>query len=161
MGPSVEDDDRHNANMGRKLKAVSTLTLLRCPWVCPHFPLAIEDVQTCVSDRPIPGEWINLHADRYMQPTWTNGGLHYADNTTKCDKDGNWVEVSSPTSETHLITYPKVGREKGRSSFGYSCAPGPWTGGLHYADNTTKCDKDGNWVEVDPFTGNGAIGYAR
>jgi hypothetical protein len=58
-----------------------------------------------VGDEPTLSGLLN-HADRYMQPTWTNGGLHYA-------------------------------------------------------DNTTKCDKDGNWVEVDPFTGNGAIGYAR
>ncbi|KZN94303.1 hypothetical protein EN45_044990 [Penicillium chrysogenum] len=74
------------------------------PFSRPTFGYVIKWVSE-VGDEPTLSGLLN-HADRYMQPTWTNGGLHYA-------------------------------------------------------DNTTKCDKDGNWVEVDPFTGNGAIGYAR
>lgn len=34
-------------------------------------------------------------------------------------------------------------------------------GGLYYPRNDVKEDSDGNWRYVDPFTGNGAIGYAR
>lgn len=34
-------------------------------------------------------------------------------------------------------------------------------GGLYYSRNYDMCDKDGNWTLVDPYTGNGAIGYAR
>lgn len=37
-----------------------------------------------------------------------------------------------------------------------------WTnGGLYYPRNDIKEDSSGNWRFVDPFTGNGAIGYAR
>lgn len=34
-------------------------------------------------------------------------------------------------------------------------------GGLYYPRNDVKDDEEGNWRYVDPFTGNGAIGYAR
>ncbi|EIT73383.1 hypothetical protein BDV35DRAFT_337542 [Aspergillus flavus] len=34
-------------------------------------------------------------------------------------------------------------------------------GGLYYPVNAEQYDKDGNWTEVEPFTGNGAVGYAR
>lgn len=34
-------------------------------------------------------------------------------------------------------------------------------GGLYYPRNDTWEDSEGNWRFVDPFTGNGAIGYAR
>ncbi|KAF9890590.1 hypothetical protein FE257_005721 [Aspergillus nanangensis] len=74
------------------------------PFSRPTFGYVVKWVSE-VGDEPTLSGLLN-HADRYMQPTWSNGGLHYA-------------------------------------------------------TNTTKCDPDGNWVEVDPFTGNGAIGYAR
>lgn len=34
-------------------------------------------------------------------------------------------------------------------------------GGLYYPRNDTREDLDGNWLFVDPVTGNGAIGYSR
>ncbi|KUL84833.1 hypothetical protein ZTR_07300 [Talaromyces verruculosus] len=34
-------------------------------------------------------------------------------------------------------------------------------GGLYYPVNARHDDEDGNWTEVEPFTGNSAIGYAR
>lgn len=34
-------------------------------------------------------------------------------------------------------------------------------GGLYYLVNEQKSDENGNWTEVDPFTGNSAVGYAR
>ncbi len=34
-------------------------------------------------------------------------------------------------------------------------------GGLYYPRSTKLSDEDGNWTMCDPFTGNGAIGYAR
>lgn len=34
-------------------------------------------------------------------------------------------------------------------------------GGLFYPRSDAATDKDGNWINMDPFTGNGAIGYAR
>jgi Linalool dehydratase/isomerase len=34
-------------------------------------------------------------------------------------------------------------------------------GGLYYPRNDKREDKEGNWVFVDPFTGNAAIGYSR
>jgi hypothetical protein len=34
-------------------------------------------------------------------------------------------------------------------------------GGLYYPHNDTRSDEQGNWKFVDPYTGNGAIAYAR
>lgn len=34
-------------------------------------------------------------------------------------------------------------------------------GGLYYPVNAQHYEKDGNWTEVEPFTGNSAVGYAR
>lgn len=34
-------------------------------------------------------------------------------------------------------------------------------GGLYYPVDAQKCDNEGNWTEVEPFTGNSAVGYAR
>jgi hypothetical protein len=34
-------------------------------------------------------------------------------------------------------------------------------GGLYYPVNPRQADDDGNWTEVEPFTGNSAVAYAR
>jgi hypothetical protein len=74
------------------------------PFPRPTFGYVIKWVSEVGDESTLSG--LLNHADRYLQPTWANGGLYY-----------------SP--------------------------------------NPAKCDQDGNWVEVDPFTGNGAIGYAQ
>lgn len=70
----------------------------------PTFGYVVQWVSEVGDESTLSG--LLSHADQYMQPTWAHGGLYYS-------------------------------------------------------TNSTRCDQDGNWVEVDPFTGNGAIGYAR
>jgi hypothetical protein len=42
------------------------------------------------------------HADRYMSPTWLNGGLYYPRNDTVSDEDGHRVEIEPMTGNVQL-----------------------------------------------------------
>ncbi|CAO2650781.1 Nn.00g020730.m01.CDS01 [Neocucurbitaria sp. VM-36] len=78
------------------------------PFPRPIFGYVLKWVSELGDKTTIDG--LLKHADKYMNPTWREGGLYYSSQYN-----------------------PSQGEE----------------------------DKDGNWTIADPFTGNGAIGYAR
>ncbi|MGQ4615147.1 linalool dehydratase/isomerase domain-containing protein [Nocardia sp. R7R-8] len=47
------------------------------------------------------------HADRYMNPTWRNGGLYYPRNDVRSDENGNRTEVEPLTGNT-LLGYARL-----------------------------------------------------
>lgn len=47
------------------------------------------------------------HADRYMNPTWRDGGLYYPRNDSACDESGNRTEVE-PFTGNVLLGYARL-----------------------------------------------------
>lgn len=47
------------------------------------------------------------HADRYLNPTWRDGGLHYPRNDTPTDAEGNRTEIE-PMSGNVLLGYARL-----------------------------------------------------
>lgn len=47
------------------------------------------------------------HADRFMQPTWRDGGLYYPRNDEATDADGNLTEMG-PTTGNALLSYARL-----------------------------------------------------
>ncbi|MGY4103481.1 linalool dehydratase/isomerase domain-containing protein [Nocardia sp. R16R-3T] len=47
------------------------------------------------------------HADRFMNPTWRDGGLYYPRKDTQCDESGNRIEVE-PLAGNVLLGYARL-----------------------------------------------------
>tara|TARA_R110002096_G_scaffold17317_2_gene60109 strand:+ start:1737 stop:3317 length:1581 start_codon:yes stop_codon:yes gene_type:complete len=62
------------------------------------------------------------HADRYMNPTWPNGGLYYPRNDTRYDEDGILRQVE-PITTNALLPYARLNVANGLREF-YTR---PWT----------------------------------
>lgn len=68
------------------------------------------------------------HADRYMNPTWPNGGLYYPRNDTRYDEDGI-LRLVEPITTNALLPYARLNVSNGLREF-YTQ---PWTA-KHYEE---------------------------
>ncbi|MBN9107158.1 MAG: hypothetical protein J0I34_00105 [Pseudonocardia sp.] len=80
------------------------------------------------------------HADRFMNPTWRDGGLHYPRNDDHSDADGNRTEIE-PMSGNVLLGYARLNVEDGLRAI-YQDS---WPAGHHDAPRLSAVDRD---VEV-------------
>ena len=56
------------------------------------------------------------HADRFMNPTWRDGGLYYPRNDTRCDESGNRTEIE-PLAGNVLLGYARLNVRDGLWKF--------------------------------------------
>jgi hypothetical protein len=80
------------------------------------------------------------HADRFMSPTWRDGGLYYPRNDTPADADGNRLEVE-PLTGNVLLGYARLNVADGM----WGLYNEPWDRTHHEEPALTGVDRD---VEV-------------
>ncbi|QYN23666.1 hypothetical protein [Amycolatopsis sp. DSM 110486] len=85
-------------------------------------------------------ESLLAHADRFMNPTWREGGLYYPRNDTPADADGNRTDIE-PMSGNVLLGYARLNTPDGL----WGLYTNPWPAS-HFAEPAlTVVDRD---VEV-------------
>ncbi len=90
------------------------------PFPRPLFGYVIKWVSEVGDQRTLDG--LITHADRYLNPTWKNGGLYYALNEQRSDEDGNWTEVE-PFTGNGAIGYARLNVLNGQRKMWVN----PWT----------------------------------
>lgn len=85
-------------------------------------------------------EGLLAHADRYMAPTWRDGGLLYPRNDTATDADGHRTEVEPMTGNV-LLGYARLDVPDGL----WGLYQHPWPAGHHDEPALVEVDRD---VEV-------------
>lgn len=77
----------------------------RLPYTKPIFGLAAGWVSEVAPPETLKG--ILQHADAYLNPSWSNGGLYYPRYDGKFDSDGNWLFVD-PVTGNACIGYSRL-----------------------------------------------------
>lgn len=89
-----------------------------------------------------------LHADTYLQPRWTNGGLHYARRSTNdyWDTEGNYI-YGEPHTGNACIGYARLNVEGGQRKMWEQ----PWT--REQVDSRPWVDGVGFEMDIDCLSG--------
>ncbi|KAF8476495.1 hypothetical protein JB92DRAFT_2822993 [Gautieria morchelliformis] len=91
------------------------------PFPLPIFGYVVQWVSE-VSSSPDDLAGLLNHADRFLGPTWENGGLFYPRHDTLTDKDGNWTQVE-PFTGNAGIAYARLNVPNGQRRMWDA----PWT----------------------------------
>ncbi|MDX2937759.1 hypothetical protein [Streptomyces ipomoeae] len=94
-------------------------------WTAPTFGYLATGLSE-TGDERLPG--LLAHADRFMRPTWENGGLHYPRNDISWDADGNMTYVD-PLTGNAMLGYARLNVPDGL----WSLYNRPW-GAEHFAE---------------------------
>ena len=106
MAESGQGDPDHASTQREALKeADSKATAPRIPYTKPIFGLAAGWVSEVAPADTVKG--ILKHADTYLNPSWSNGGLYYPRHDEKYDSDGNWKFVD-PVTGNACIGYARL-----------------------------------------------------
>lgn len=92
----------------------------RMPWTTPTFGYVIKWVSEVGNKATLEG--LLTHADKFMNPTWRNGGLYYPRNDQETDKYGNRVAVE-PFTGNAAIGYARLNVFDGQRKMWLE----PWT----------------------------------
>jgi hypothetical protein len=83
------------------------------PYTKPIFGLAAGWVSEVAPPDTLRG--MLQHADSYLNPSWSNGGLYYPRHDEKFDKDGNWKFVD-PVTGNACIGYARLNVPDGQKT---------------------------------------------
>ena len=112
LAETGEGDPDDPSTQARALeKANSNAPPGRFPYTKPIFGLATGWVAEIGPEETLRG--ILKHADTYMNPSWSNGGLYYPRNDAKHDDEGNWRFVD-PVTGNSCIAYARLNVRDGQ-----------------------------------------------
>lgn len=83
----------------------------KSPYNSPTFGYVVQWVSEVGNKAALEG--LLTHADKYMNPTWRNGGLFYPRNDQETDKDGHLTTVD-PFTGNCAIGYARLNILDGR-----------------------------------------------
>jgi hypothetical protein len=92
----------------------------RMPWTTPTFGYVVKWVSEVGNKATLEG--LLSHADKFMNPTWRNGGLYYPRNDQETDKYGNRIAVE-PFTGNAAIGYARLNVFDGQRKMWLE----PWT----------------------------------
>lgn len=92
----------------------------RMSWTTPTFGYVVKWVSEVGDKATLEG--LLTHADKFMNPTWRNGGLYYPRNDQESDKDGNQTAME-PFTGNSAIGYARLNVFDGQRKIWLE----PWT----------------------------------
>jgi hypothetical protein len=90
------------------------------PWTTPTFGYVMKWVSEVGNKVTLDG--LLTHADKFLNPTWRNGGLYYPRNDKETDEDGNQTAVE-PFTGNSAIGYARLNIFDGQRKMWLE----PWT----------------------------------
>ncbi|KAL2815402.1 hypothetical protein BDW59DRAFT_177665 [Aspergillus cavernicola] len=90
------------------------------PYPSPIFGYVVQWASEVGDKETLTG--LMNHADRYMNPTWLDGGLYYSASDDKTDEEGNWRTVD-PFTGNAAIGYSRLNVLDGQRKMWLN----PWT----------------------------------
>jgi hypothetical protein len=104
-----EGTDPFTSETRRKAREIvaanPSLNTPEMPFPRPAFGYCVKWVSEVGNQEFLDG--LLAHADKYLGPTWSRGGLYYPTQTQKEDSEGNWTEVD-PFTGNSAIAYARL-----------------------------------------------------